>query len=165
MSSFLQRSIELLNSYYFIKQKKCKRGLLKSKVLAHVWTVYFPSNFASNPYPPPLSEPARFNQRKGPTTRGGAQGPSSSPDVAPTAWLSGAGSERRFPTNSGSSRSVTGRNQQHRPAGIKSHAQLGVPTLTESGEPRFLPAESTNWLSDFSGRTEHLSPLLKPPPV
>lgn len=115
MSSFLQCSIELLNSYYFVKQKKCKRGLLKSKVLTHVWTVYFPSNFASNPYPPPSSEPRRFNQRKGPTTRGGAQSPSSSPDAAPTAWLSGAGSERRFPANSGSFRSVTGRNQRHRP--------------------------------------------------
>lgn len=119
MSSFLQCSIELLNSYYFVKQKKCKRGLLKSKVLTQVWTVYLSSNFASHLYPPPLSEPTRFHQHKGPTARGGAQSPSASPDVAPTglamAWLRGAGSERRFPTESSSFHSVTGRKQQHRP--------------------------------------------------
>lgn len=119
MSSFLQCSIELLNSYYFVEQKKCKRGLLKSEVLTHVWTIHFPPNFASNLPPPPLSQQTRFNQRKGPTAPGGAQSPSSPPAVAPTAlptaWLSGAGSARRSPASSSPSPSVTGRNRQHRP--------------------------------------------------
>lgn len=173
MSSFLQCSIELLNSYYFVKQKKCKRGLLKSKVLTHGWTVYFPPNFVSNLHPPPPSEPTRFDQRKGPTARGGAQSLPSSPAVAPTAsataWPSGAGSERRSPANASPFPFTTWRNQQRCPGWNKnSHPQLGVPTLTES-EPCLLLAEGRTWLlgllQEEKWRTEHLSPLLQAPPV
>lgn len=66
MSSFLQCSTELLNSYYFVKQKKCKRGLLKSKVLTHGWTMHLTSNLVSNLHPPPLSKPTRFHQEEKP---------------------------------------------------------------------------------------------------
>lgn len=53
MSSFLQCSIELLNSYDFVKQKKCKRGLLKSKGSHPCLDCVFHPNLWSNPYPPP----------------------------------------------------------------------------------------------------------------
>lgn len=53
MSSFLQCSIELLNSYDFVKQKKCKRGLLKSKGSYPCLDCVFHPNLWSNLYPPP----------------------------------------------------------------------------------------------------------------
>ncbi|RMC00896.1 hypothetical protein DUI87_22582 [Hirundo rustica rustica] len=53
MSSFLQCSIELLNSYDFVKQKKCKRGLLKSKGSHPCLDCVFHPNLWSNLYPPP----------------------------------------------------------------------------------------------------------------
>lgn len=49
MSSFLQCSIELLNSYNFVKQKKCKRGLLKSKGSHPCLDCVFPPKFVEQP--------------------------------------------------------------------------------------------------------------------
>lgn len=159
MSSFLQCSIELLNSYNFVKQKKCKRGLLKSKVLTHVWTLHFPSNFASNLYPPPLSEPTRFNQRKGPTARGGAESPSSSPDVAPTglatARLEQSGLGEALPYELQPLSSVTGRNRQHRLGcwNKKPHNSLASP-LSPSQENLVFSwqrAQTGSWTSPGGG--------------
>lgn len=117
MSLFLPCSTELLNSYCFVKQKKCKRGLSKSKVLTHGWTMYLPSNLVSSLHPPPLSKRTRFNQHKGSTAHDGAQSPSSSPDAAP---ISGVGSGSPFICLQGGISSTTR-------AGIRSHTPAPCP--------------------------------------
>lgn len=67
MSSFLQCSIELLNSYNFVKQKKCKRGLLKSKGSHPCLDCVFHPNLWSNLYPPPGPNPPASSS-KGPNS-------------------------------------------------------------------------------------------------
>lgn len=66
MSSFLQCSIELLNSYNFVKQKKCKRGLLKSKGSHLCLDCVFHPNLWSNLVPSTWAEPIPA-AAKGPT--------------------------------------------------------------------------------------------------
>lgn len=72
MSSFLQCSIELLNSYDFVKQKKCKRGLLKSKGSHLCLDCVFHPNLWSNLVPSTWAEPTP-PAAKGPTAPGAAQ--------------------------------------------------------------------------------------------
>lgn len=66
MSSFLQCSIELLNSYNFVKQKKCKRGLLKSKGSHLCLDCVFHPNLWSSLVPSTWAEPIPA-AAKGPT--------------------------------------------------------------------------------------------------
>lgn len=139
MSSFLPCSTELLSSYYFVKQKKCKRGLSKAKVLTHGWTMYLPPNLVSNLHPPSLSKPTRCNQHKGPTAPGGAQSPSSSPDAAP---ISGVGSGSPFICLQGGISSTTR-------AGIRSCTPASCHQVRRTS---LLLTESTNQLLGFSRR-------------
>lgn len=67
MSSFLQCSIELLNSYNFVKQKKCKRGRLKSKGSHPCLDCVFHPNLWSNLNPPPGPNPSASSS-KGPSS-------------------------------------------------------------------------------------------------
>lgn len=138
MSSFLQCSIELLNSYYFVKQKKCKRGLFERKVLTHACTGCFPPNSASNhcPLPSTLGPGATT-----PRCRGRAE------------------LQEAPPADPGPFQSLTGRRQQHKP---KATLRPGVPAPTESG-PCFFPAERAKWplglLQEEERRSEQSLPL------
>lgn len=109
MSSFLQCSIELLNSYYLVKQRKCKRGLSELKDLTHACTGWFPPNSVSHLCPLP-STPV---------------------PVATTPWCrSRVELQEVLPADPGPFQSLTGRRQQHKP---KATLQPGVPAPTESG--------------------------------
>lgn len=128
MSSFLQCSIELLNSYYFVKQRKCKRGLSELKDLTHACTGWFPPNSVSHLCPLP-STPV---------------------PVATTPWCrSRVELQEVLPADPGPFQSLTGRRQQHKP---KATLQPGVPAPTESGPCFFSPAERAKWPLDFSRR-------------
>lgn len=109
MSSFLQCSIELLNSYYLVKQRKCKRGLSELKDLTHACTGWFPPNSVSHLCPLP-STPVPV---------------ATTPRCCRQAEL-----QEVLPADPSPFQSLTGRRQQHKP---KATLQPSVPAPTESG--------------------------------
>lgn len=159
MSSFLQCSIELLNSYDFVKQKKCKRGLLKSKGSHPCLDCVFHPNLWSNLYPPPGPNRAASSSK----------GPNSSrccpESVVPPCttlevlfWPEAAGGRgyqnqlhpglrELFPTGSSPSASLTAAALP----GLQSQTSAAL-LLSRARAPRLLLAESVKQILDFSRR-------------
>lgn len=164
MSSFLQCSIELLNSYDFVKQKKCKRGLLKSKGSHLCLDCVFHPNLWSNLVPSTWAEPTP-PAAKGPTAPGAAQSllpPFSDSEVLfwPEA-AGGRGSQHQLHPGVGSGSSSLGtaaplpRSQQHCLGWSCSPAQLCQPGHLAFSWQR---AQNTSWTSPEASEGLSISP-------
>lgn len=167
MSSFLQCSIELLNSYNFVKQKKCKRGLLKSKGSQPMSGLCFPPKFVEQPIASTWAELTSLQQQGArqlpvlPRVRRAPFYGSGSAVLARSSW--GRGYQNQLQPRVWAWRALPYRLQPLCFAPSSSTAWAGVTAqpsvlLSPARAPRFLLAESTKQILGFSrGRREGLS--------